>query len=341
MEVFKNQLTESNSRGFEFFGNESAFFRGFSSDPKVFNGFSENTFVFKPYHDKKVYEYDFEGNFIQEHDEKEWDKANYKRWYEEHPKNGVQKVAKTFEDSSNFKYHNIKTEKHSHRRTIQHTGFSNESDFQIMNDFNLLKCDESEVEEWTCGSLVLSRFSKGLSQEGWLMFVISKNNQILSIMKNSQHDFCDGDSGTHVFILKNKNIFVFNDGDSPSVLFIRNDTNDKLYVIEDKIIKLSQDMKNYWTQFKQSIVNLFYSIIDEEKYGLWESSRETKLCNSELFRICEREKRKVIVRLVLDNDHMYIISDDEESSEIEINLNDLSYNSVKKILEEFDLFELK
>lgn len=335
MDIVLNELvTEPSSSDFKFFGHPFAFLRNI--DKKDGNGIVEITFALEPYQNPKkiIYEYDFEGNLVRETDEKIWAADNKNFWRmginkkENMQEIGVIEVAQTFEDHSYYSFHNIQPEKHLYNRSRVHTGFFNETQFPILEEFNNFSTSSySSVEEWICGEIVLTRFQKG----NIVMFVVSKRNKILSIMQNQTSNYADGDSGTHVYIVKGQRILVWNDGDSPSILLITSQNNYQLTPISQEIILSAQDLKKNWKAFKQCIINMFHKLIDFKLYKMWNINNE----NVGLFQITERGKEDVIFIIKIVNNSLLISS--KTKGNFSIKLDDICYESIKKMLSEISL----
>ena len=316
--AFCQLASEGKANGilFRFFGNSSAF---------LYN-FFENSFMFRPYHSETTYEYDFEGNCINTYKTETLYKGiKPLPWYEDIPIT-ITKVAETFYDCWSLKDHGIKTAKHPHKRSIKCTGFKNEDMFPIFSNFNNDTNNFSEIQEWTCGQLVLTRFSK----DRHVIFVISKNNEIISICHNDKYDFVDGDSGTHVYILNNKNIFIYNNGDSPSLMLITNCSNITLTPISANIIVNAQKIGALWTDFRQSIINLLYGIINEKKYGIWEYGLFVPN-DGNLFHIKERNKGELVCTVLLENDHL-LFYDCINDFDFDLNLKNINYELIAELL---------
>ena len=102
--------------------------------------------------------------------------------------------------------------------------------------------------------------------------------------------------------------------------------------VDQNIIIRGQDVKESWKSLKQSIVNLFYSIIDEGKYGIWNINKKDG--NNYLFTIMERSKRNTVVNIFLDNNYL-IVDNDDGDFDYSIHLDDLGYDSIVEMLDQF------
>ena len=312
-DVLSELASEGNSNGlvFRFFGNSSAFL----------NVFFESSFVFHPYHSDSMYEYNFEGKLVKISNRKEWESQNQNvGWWKSNLPKTITKVAQTFHDCWSFEGHGIKTLKHPFKRTRKYTGFNNEKNFPALSKFNDIHYDNSEVEEWTCGLFVLTRFCKGKN----VIFVISKNNEILSVMENGNYDFVDGDSGTQVYILNNKNILIYNDGDSPSVLLITNSSNTTLTPITENIVLCSQNVEEFWTKLRQGIINLLFSILDEKVYGIYNTS------DANLFHIRKRNQKKLLLAVSIDSNNL-LFTNCIDDSDFEFDMSYVNYESILEL----------
>ena len=264
MEKFESQ-ENSEENCFTFLGNTRCSFEGFTV--------TKHTFFIRLESSKEYAEFNYDGEptLINMDNMDTQNKHN--------PLNScddvdVIKVKRTFHDAWYFKCHGIKTPSHLFLINKDFVQFSNVDDYPIIKKMNSQLPHFSELEEWELGTLKLTRWTK----MKMTAFIISKisNNAIVSLMSCGT-DFCDGDSGTHVYLLRGKNILICNHGDSPSVLLIRNEQNIPSDMRIQKVVNKSCQMKNNLQSFTQSIVDFLYTIFDEQIYKI-SYQNENPLC---------------------------------------------------------------
>lgn len=314
--------------GFIFIGNKYAHLAGFR----------HNKFILRPYFENLTIEYDFDGNYMS-HRAKGDDELNLKEYREYN----VKKIAKTFHHAWFFKRHGMQVD--TFESSMNHTSFSNQNDFPIMLEMNDKICAENctccEIEEWICGFIKLTRWSR----QGVNVFITSliEDNSIISLFHNDNNDYLDGDSGTSVYVLNDKNILMWNDGDCPSVLLIKNHLIKKnrliknkkeLNAIPGKIVECALDLRKKFKIFDQSIIDLFYSIIDNERYSIYQWGN-LGYCIKKI-PVTKPTKKDVRIYICyksdVRHDTLKLMNDDKTKS-LEICITDMDYKLTKKIYE--------
>lgn len=227
-------------KGYSFMGNDSAFLSTITG----------NSFVILPYSGNSYIEYDFNGMFVDSHPRKI---GNHFQLKLINDPNVVEIWQTTLKDE-----------------------FNNRSEFEKLIDYRLPCIHDSDYqhEHWICGDTKLTRFWKWDQNDSHVLFIISStvDNNIISAVHLNKAHYLDGDSGTHIYLLNGKNLLVHNDGDCPSVLLIKNnDPNAESSDPVPKRMMMSADnLKSCFEQYKQSIFDFIYSIIDDGEFGIYE-----------------------------------------------------------------------
>lgn len=293
--------------GFTFIGHKQIFL----------TTFKEDGFILMPYH--RPYdpiEYDFNGKFVRKWTEVEYDasipKGHYRHNLHEPHKKVVEVATKVIWDNRS---------RHSQegppKDLITTTTYDNQSEFQeTINSIG----DVNEVEEWICGDIKLVRWSGKKS-----LFIISHiaDNRIISAVCFDEYNFTDGDCGTSVYVVNEKHILMYNDGDCPSVLLMQNRSkNTKLSPISRGTMTDAESVEHHFNGLRQSIINLLYRFYDEELYGVYLESGG-KYC------VKKRASGKLFLTVVQSNSELKMTKSDGES--IIINMTNITNADVIRI----------
>jgi hypothetical protein len=144
--------------------------------------------------------------------------------------------------------------------------FNNIFDEVIQKALNKEYGSIKSLDRWRWFDKQMDRWEFGKAT----LFVISlqSTNEISSVFLAGAYTYCDGDSGTDVFLINNKDILVWNSGDSPSVLFIKdkggdkNDENNDIpqYALSAEINDAIKTFSNNYVSLVQSIRSLLLKI---------------------------------------------------------------------------------
>ncbi len=240
--------------GYEFYGNKLAFL----------THLTDTSFVIKPYNSKDSYiEYDFNGNLIKKYTRDECDAKfpNYYNMWIRIRKDEIPNIKQVYTDNCpDLCYHGDFVDCYDQHR-----------EFPWLFD-NIKNTKKKHYCEWTWWKMNEIELVRAKNNARNTYVIISHHEDgscgIASIMEPDQYDYGDGDSGTTVFLLNGSNFLVWNAGDCPSVVFIKNNDLDprvlnpvsaELYEKRDIII---DSKKKYY----DSVIDFLNGFIDQTKF---------------------------------------------------------------------------
>ena len=250
--------------------NNNKEFTPIGNDFAYLVNFTREGFIIKPYYETDHLEYDFNGDLLRKITEQEYEESRKHKgslaWM-----NGFDKFKNVVEVYG----HDEEYGNTHHGQLVQprllpmkDKMYNNQSDFQTTIDKMGDAPKVTSVGEWVCGNIKLTRWSCDKP-----LFIVSdtKSNNIISVAGFDNDHFLDGDAGTHVYVLNEKNILMWNDGDHPSVLLFRNNSETlKLSnPIPKKMMAEAKMLETTFANFRQLICNLLYLFYDEGKYQVY------------------------------------------------------------------------
>jgi hypothetical protein len=220
---------------------------------------TDSSFTIRGYWSNEYLEYNFEGNLLQRTITDTWLASHNAIRFE--PPSSVVPVAQRSLCHSQKDFNVLE----SCNLDIQ----SIDPDFQV--EIDKLGNDVFDGEEWICGDIKLIRWS-GKNPLFLVINTKSPEHKIIAAKCFENHNFVDGDSGTHVYVLNKKNILIWNDGDTPSVLLYKFDTAYKLTPIAKEIIDNAVDIQRCFVRLRQAIVEFLFDLFPETEYTILNST---------------------------------------------------------------------
>jgi hypothetical protein len=274
--------------GFTFIGNNNA----------SLLQFTDKSFVMSPYYGDEYLEYDFEGQLLNKYTRDEYEKK-------------FDSVKSTVAARNNT----IKNVVEIAVKEAEHTTYNNQSVFQPI--ISIEQANESEGEEWICGDITLTRW---ISKNP--LFIISSANDVISLARFDKHQYLDGDSGTRVYVLNQKNILMLNDGDCPSVLLFKNNSTVlPANPLPRKMISSARTLTETFNELNQAIVNFLYEFYDEDKYAVY-------VCSDAKYIIKCRATDQLILTVKQKGAELQIILD---KCSLTVDIDSLDYETVKAV----------
>lgn len=257
-----HSITVNSNQKFDFIGSSSAHL----------DGFTEKSFIFSinwhHFEDKltRYYEYDFDCKRIKtiiadkNTTELPFEKKISGNWYGIHRPNSDSNSQSVIEVAGQMKP----------LVDIVNDILFDIQDQRAVNDLKLSVAEKDTHEDnyWCCDDIEIIRCYSSIQK--CTIFVVytydesdEHNYKSLAVAKFPGCDFTDGDSGTHVYILNGKDILFFNDGDCPSVLFLKNNSNIMpKNPISMKTAKCAEMLLRTHNEFHYRVVDYLKSFID-------------------------------------------------------------------------------
>lgn len=166
-----------------------------------------------------------------------------------------------------------------------------------------------------CGNIKLVRWSGDKP-----LFIIShvEDNRIISATCFDHCHFLDGDSGTSVYVVNGKNILMWNDGDCPSVLLMRNKSKGKLNPLDKATMADAKSIESLFKDLRQSIVNLLYRFYDEERYGVHFNNGGI-YSNVTIYSVKRRSSNKHFLSVIQGGNELKLIKNDDSVLIVDMN----------------------
>ena len=295
---------QSDNQDFNYLGSENCELRLIT----------ESSFVIKQHHMPLFIEFSFDGEILRTY-------PSYEAFEEAFGVKGMytinqskNKVISVYGENYNI-YNNT-------RSLVAYNGISDSESEQSL----LKSCQDLSI--WKMGTHTLKRYvtKQGLDlATNFIMLSDVEPKGIISTMKFDCHKFDDGDSGTAVCVLDQKNILIANDGDCPSVLLIK--TNITIDPIREQLMSSLLNASRNYKKWNQDIIDMIYEFYDSKTYNVYELPDSYYVCMK------DDETRKIICKIAYSNSiiSFQILSKSEKYFYTNLSLNNPSYEDVEGV----------